>query len=248
MSDNVIKMKKEKKDPSEQLGNFVTKYRRPILLVVIILVVAAIAVCVTVEVTDKSRENGIAKLDSIEYVFTKDSSSLTDEEIASREKTVMDEIQPYLNKKNVVGVRANMLAASIAFQKKDYENSKTYWLAAFASGKKSYTAPVCKYNAAVCCEELGDNTKAAEYYESASDAKDFLLVTHCLFSLGRVKEALNDFTGAAVAYNKLVDKYPDDEWTNVAQSRLIALKTEGKITDAVVEPTDAEKSTDKESK
>ncbi len=160
----------------------------------------------------------------------------------------LDEIQPYLNKKNVVGVRANMLAASIAFQKKDYENSKTYWLAAFASGKKSYTAPVCKYNAAVCCEELGDNTKAAEYYESASDAKDFLLVTHCLFSLGRVKEALNDFTGAAVAYNKLVDKYPDDEWTNVAQSRLIALKTEGKITDAVVEPTDAEKSTDKESK
>ena len=66
MSDNVIKMKKEKKDPSEQLGNFVTKYRRPILLVVIILVVAAIAVCVTVGVTDKSRENGIAKLDTID--------------------------------------------------------------------------------------------------------------------------------------------------------------------------------------
>jgi tetratricopeptide (TPR) repeat protein len=143
-------------------------------------------------------------VDAIEYTLTKDSSALSADEITTRQNKALEDVKPYLTKKNIVGVRANMLAADISFQKKDYNNSRTYWLAAVAAGKKAYTAPICWYNAAICSEELGDNENAAKQYESASNESDFLLVTHALFSLGRVKETLNDYTSASQAYQKMV--------------------------------------------
>ena len=234
MADNVVSMKKQKnnpKNPEEDVGTFVSRNRKPLLIIVIVLAVAAIAVCVSVAVIEKTRASGISKIDAIEYTLTKDSASLSEDELTARRNTALSDLGPYLTAKSVVGVRANMLAADIAMQKKDFGNSRTYWTAAAEAEKNAYTAPICWYNAGVCSEELGDNEGAAKQYQNAVDAKDFMLVTHALFSLGRVKEATNDFAGAAVAYNKMVDKYPDDEWTKLARSRLIELKAEGKITE-----------------
>lgn|SRR5574344_54198 len=232
MADNVISMKKQNKgpkNPEEKVGTFVTRNRQPIIITSIIILVAAIGVCVAFAVVEKTRESGISKVDAIEYTLTKDSSTLSADEITTRQNKALEDVKPYLTQKNIVGVRANMLAADISFQKKDYNNSRTYWLAAVAAGKKAYTAPICWYNAAICSEELGDNESAAKQYESASNESDFLLVTHALFSLGRVKETLNDYTGASQAYQKMVDNYPNDDWTKLAQSRLISLKATGKI-------------------
>lgn len=240
MAENVVKMKKEKIDASEKVGSFVSKYRKTILFSAIAVIVIAVAVCVSIAVIENTNEKGISAMDAIEYVFTKDSASLSEDELATRQNTAMDALKPYLNKKNVVGVRANMLAASIAFEKKDFENSRTYWIAAANAGKKSYTSPVCNFNAGVCSEELGDNEKAIEYYTTASDSEDFLLVTHCLFSLGRVKESVSDFTGASEVYQKLVDNYPNDDWTKLAQSRIISLSAEGKISDATASEASSE--------
>ena len=244
MADNVVSMKKQKKEgtnPEETIGTFMERNRKPILITGIVVLAAAVAVSVAFAVVEKTRANDISKIDSIEYTLTKDSASLSDEEIATRGNTAIESLKPYLGKHSVVGVRANMIAADVSFQKKDYENSRTYWLAAANAQKSAYTAPICNYNAAVCSEELNDNESAAKYYDVASQGKDFLLVTHTLFSLGRVKEAQADFKGASETYQKMVDKYPSDEWTKLAQSRLIALKAAGKITEdaPAAEDTDA---------
>ena len=121
-----------------------------------------------------------------------------------------------------------MLEAELAFETKDYKRARAAWLAVVKAGKKSYTAPLAYYNAAVCSEELGDVDSAIQYYQKAGDFEDFLLVAHSLFSLGRVKETKQDFKGAAVVYQKIVDKYPSDKWSDLAKSRLIALKADGK--------------------
>jgi len=234
------KHQKEAADPEEKVGTFLERNRKPILICSIIILLAAIGVAVAFAVIEKTNEEGIAKVDSIEYSLSKDTASLADDQLASRINTAIEALGPYLGKKGIVGVRANMLAADISFQKKDFENSRTYYLAAAAASKKAYTAPVCAFNAAVCSEELNDNESAAKQYESSLESKDFLLAAHALFSLGRVKESLGDFTGAAQSYLKLATSYPDDDWTKLGQSRLIELKASGKVADDVEAAADTE--------
>ncbi len=235
MADNVVSFdksaKKEKVNTSEKIDSFVSKNRKPILITGLIVIIAAAAVCIAVVITDSVKVKNISAIDAIEYSLIKDSADLDDSAVATRLNDALTAVTPFLTKGGVAGVRANMLAADVSFQKKDYENSRTYWLAAAEKGKKVYTESICWYNAAVCSEELNDNANAVAYYEKASEGEEFLLVTHCLFSIGRVKEAMNDAEGAAAAYQKLVDKYPSDQWTNLAQSRILALKAEGKVSE-----------------
>lgn len=235
MADNVVafdkKAKKDNVNTSEKIDSFVSKNRKPILIIGLIVIIAAIAVCVTVAVTDSVKGKNISAIDAIEYSLTKDSNDIDETAIAARLNDALTAVTPYLSKGGIAGVRANMLAADVSYQKKDFANSRDYWLAAAEKGKKMYTASICLFNAAVCSEELNDLSNALAYYEKASEGEEFLLVTHCLFSAGRVKEAMNDAEGAVEAYQKLVEKYPSDQWTNLAQSRILALKAEGKVSE-----------------
>lgn len=235
MAENVVAFdknaKKEKVNTSEKVDKFVSKNRKPILIGGIVVIAAAIAVCIIIAVTDNLKVKSISAIDSIEYTLTKGSYELSEEDLSSRQNETLGALNPYLSKSGVVGVRANMLAADVAFQKRAYEDSRNYWLKGAAAGKKSYTAAICYYNAGVCSEEMSDLDGAVENYTKASEEKYFYLVTHCLFSLGRVYETKNDVTNAAETYQKLADNYPADKWTDLAKSRLLALKAEGKVND-----------------
>ena len=55
------------------------------------------------------------------------------------------------------------------------------------------------------------------------------MASHAYFSLGRVREAQGDYAGAVEAYTALNDNFPDDDWGNLAKTRIIELKSEGKV-------------------
>jgi len=59
--------------------------------------------------------------------------------------------------------------------------------------------------------------------------KDFPLASHARFSEARTYETLGDYKKASEAYTKLTANALGDAWTNLAETRLIALKAEGKI-------------------
>jgi tetratricopeptide (TPR) repeat protein len=218
-----------KKTASENLSGFLTKYRVAILSIVCLAAVAAIGYSAAVLVMSKLSEKGLDQIDSITYTLTNKSADLSESELTARRSAAMEKLAPLVKKGGVVGVRANMLAADLAFQSKDYKTSRTYWLAAAKAGRKSYTAPLAYYNAAVCSEELNDPDSAVSYYEKSAAAPDFFEADHALFSLGRVKEGKQDFKGAAAAYQKLQDKNSSDQWAQLAKTRLLALRIAGSI-------------------
>lgn len=218
-----------KETAADKVSGYLSRNRVPVVVVAVVVIAAILAYAVTMTVITKTNESGLSKIEGITYALTKDSSALADTELESRRADAMTKLEPYTKKSGIVGIRANMLAAEIAFERKDWANAKTYWDAAAAKGKKSYTASLAEFNAAVCCENMSDLDGAVANYEKAANAEDNLMAAHAWFSLGRVKEAKNDFTGAADAYKKLNDKSPDDSWAHLAKSRLIALKAEGKI-------------------
>ncbi|HAH61802.1 MAG TPA: hypothetical protein DCL73_06865 [Treponema sp.] len=219
----------DKANADEKLSGYMMRHRIPIIIVTTVVIAAIVVYSVCTVVATKVNEKGIAGIDTIEYELTKNSSDMSETELETRRADAMTNLTPYLKKNGIVGVRASMLAADIAFERKDYTNAETYWKNAAAKGKKSYTAPLAYYNEAVCSEELNNTADAAVLYGKAADAEDFMLAAHARFSQGRVYEALGDYKSASDAYNKVNDAFPDDTWAHLAKTRLIALQTEGKI-------------------
>ncbi len=235
MSDNVLTLgngnsnKAKKEGTQEKVESFMMRNRIPLLVCIGILVVAAVALCVVSGVSESVRRKNLAALDSIEYAFTKGGSELSDSEVSTRQASALEGLGIYLSKGGIVGARANMLAADIYFQKKDWVAAKDCYLKAAAAGEKLYTAAICHYNAGVCAEEMGDGQAAASCYETAAGKDGFYLAPHALFNLGRISESLSDFSKAKESYQKIIDAYSGDDFAKLAHSRLIALKASGKL-------------------
>ena len=221
--------KEEKKGAQEKVESFMMRNRVPLLAVIGAVAVAAVVLCVVFGVSDSIRRKDLAVLDSIEYAFAKGGSELSDADVSSRQDTALSALGGYLGKGGIVGARANMLAADIYFQRKDWTQAKDRYLKAAAAGEKYYTSGICYYNAGVCSEELGDGQGAVSCYESAAGKDSFYLAPHALFNIGRVSESLSDFAKAKESYQKIIDTYSGDEFTKLAHSRLIALKAAGKL-------------------
>lgn len=218
----------EKATAGERLSHFMLKYRMQIIILTAAIVTGIVVYGISAAVVSSLTAKGISFVDSVEYDFTKNSDGLSEAEIETRRGDAMTKLT-YLSKGGIVGVRSNMLAADIAFARKDYAAAKSYWSAAASKGAKSYTAPLAYYNMAVCDENTGNLAEAVANYGKASDVKDFPLASHARFSEARTYEALGDYKKASEAYTKLTAAARADAWTNLAETRLIALKAEGKI-------------------
>ncbi len=217
----------EKRGLADSVGGFLTRYRVLFVGLIVALIVVAVAWGVLSSVSAASHRKGLDQLEGIVHTLSKADEDSVD---AAREAALPQVLElASRNKGNIVGLRANMAAAEIYFSQGQLAEARDCWLAAAAVEASAYTAPVCHYNAAVCAEELGDVAGAISCYESAlaSDACDFK--THVLFSLGRLHEEGGDFASASESYMKLQDSYPSDSWTDLAESRLIALRAEGRI-------------------
>lgn len=219
---------KMKETISKKLEKIILKNRKPILAAVGVLVVAAVAVCVVVGVKDSQSKKGLAALDAIEYAYTVKSTELTDAEVSARQEKALADVAAYCGMNGLVGARANFLAAEVNFAKKDYSSALAGYVAAIANSKNMYLEPICRHNAAVCCEELGNKEEAYGYYVSAAETKDYYLASHALFSAARVQESMGNLDKAVETYKKVTEKYANDVWANMSQSRIIDLQAKGK--------------------
>lgn len=218
----------QKETAGEKLSSFMIKNRKIIITLWLALVLGVVAVCVFIGVNQKSIKKSISIIEEIEYALTNDSNALTEDELKERKENAKEKLAPYLTKGGIVGARANLLAADLAFSEKDFEKAKNHWEKSASSAKGSYLSPLSFFNLGVCYEELNDLEKAVSSYAKAANNEDFFLTTHAKFSEGRVYESLNDLENAKKAYQKLVDSAANDSWTNLAKTRLIALELQEK--------------------
>lgn len=222
------KNEKEVKTASSKLNSVLEKNRK-VVISCFSAVIAIIAVFIIVEIAvSKSTEKNLAAVEALTYELVNESSSLEEAELTARRDSILEKIEGYTKKGGVAGVRANMLAAELAYQKEDYEASAAYWDAVATKGKKAYTAPLANYNKAVCYEQLGKLDDALAAYKAAVDVEDFVLRTHAMFSYGRLLETKGQYAEAVKVYQELNDKNPNDSWANLAKTRIIDLKVEGK--------------------
>ena len=220
--------KTEKKTASAKLNGFLENNRKPVIISFIVVLVLVVGFITTAIILSTSSNKNLAKVEAYYYEVMDTSTDIEDSEVTKRATECIEKLVPYTKKGGIAGVRANMLSAELAYILADYESAVSYYDAAIAKGKKSYTAPVCMYNKASCYEELGKLAEAAESYKAAAEFEEFGMVSHAYFSLGRVLEAQGDYAGAVEAYKTLNDKFSDDDWGNLAKTRIIELQSQGK--------------------
>ena len=220
--------KTENKTASAKLGSFLEKNRKTVLITFIVVLVLVIGFLSVELILAASSKKALAAVEGYYYELTAVSTDADDSEITKKATECIENLAPYTAKRGIAGVRANMLAADLSYLLKNYDTAITYYDAAIAKGKKSYTAPICYYNKGSCYEELNKLTEAAEAYKAAAEFEEFGMASHAYFSWGRVLEALGDYAGAAEAYKTLNSKFTDDDWGDLAKTRLIELKIQGK--------------------
>ena len=219
----------EEMTTSKKLAGFIEKNKKAFIAILIVLVCCLIGYIIFASVAKSNKAKNLQALDEISYELTSKSSDLEDAEVEARIATAMEKAIPLTKKGGIAGARANMFCAELAFRQEKYEDSANYWKEAAAKAKKTYIAPIAYFNLAVCYENLGNVDSALENYKLAADNKEFVMKTHAKFSYARILETKGDFTAAAEAYKDLTDNFPSDSWANLAKSRLISLKNEGKI-------------------
>lgn len=219
----------EEMTASKKLAGFIEKNKKAFIAILIVLVCCLIGYIIFTSVAKSNKSKNLQALDEISYELTSKSSDLEDAEIEARIATALEKAAPLTKKGGVVGARANMFCAELAFKQEKYEDAANYWKDAAAKAKKSYLAPISYFNLATCYENLGNVDAAMENYKLAADNNDFVMRTHAMFSYGRILEAKADYAKAAAAYTELNDNFPSDSWAKLAKSRLISLKNEGKI-------------------
>ena len=221
--------KTEKTTASSKLDGFLTKNKKGVIItfaVILILVVGFVAFEI---LKSTSSKKDLAKIETFYYELMADATDIDDTAIAKRSTECLEKLEPYTKKNGIAGVRANMLSAELAYIQADYEAAIAYYDAAYTKDKKAYTAPLCLYTKGSSYEDMNKLSEAADAYRAAAEFKDFGMASHAYFSLGRVLEAQKDYAGAAEVYKTMNDKFADDDWANLAKTRLVELKAKGMI-------------------
>lgn len=213
---------------SSKAANFLETNKKGLVTVLVAAVVILAAYAIFVSVSAGSNAKNLQKIDEISYALTNGSASLGDDELAGRRTKALEDLSSFVKKGGVTGVRANLLAADVAYQAGNKEDAIAYWKAAAKAGKKAYTTPIAYFNIASTYEDLDKLDEAAANYKIAADNKDFVMRAHAAFNYGRVLEYQEKYSEAAEAYTKLNDELPDDTFAKLAKTRLIQLNLEGK--------------------
>lgn len=218
--------REEKKPVPVVISEFLLRHRKIILSSIACVSIVVMAIVVFFVVVEKKNSAATAQIETLlerwETVkVEKEGQALTD-----AEDGILTELNAIAgkNKRLSSGARANLVAAELYYSRNDWANARERYLAAADAKESIYIAPVAYYNAAVCSEELADPDQAIALYNRALDHDSFTMKSRAIFNIGRIEEQRGNRDLAIASYEQLAESYPDDSWTLLAKSRIIALQ------------------------
>ena len=209
---------------SERCGQFLTQNRKPIVVILgAVCAVVAIALIAS-SLTTRAAKKASIETETIISEWT-DLRNKNAEDMTAKEDALVEKLekQATANGRSYAAFRAYTTLGEIYVLRKDWEKALTFYQKAGEAQPKSYTAGIAYFNAAACADELQQHDKALELYTLSGSYDDFPLKPRALFNIGRLEESLAHSDKAIEAYTKLTEAYPDNDWTLLAKSRIIAL-------------------------
>ncbi|AEJ19527.1 tetratricopeptide repeat protein [Gracilinema caldarium] len=209
---------------SAKVINFIQRNRMILFGILGGIILSVIVLVVAIAIIDATKVQAIEQVESFSERYDKIRFESDDAKKDKELSALVDELKSFAASHSAyAGARALNILAGIYADKKEWAEAEKAWAAIVDKLPKSYLAPVALYNAATAAEDRGDFVKAIELYTKAVDSygDDFPLAPRAYFAIGRLQETQKNNTGAIAAYQKMVEKWPTDNWTKLAQSRIL---------------------------
>lgn len=219
---------------ADAVSQFLLRYWKIIVAVLVIIAVVIIAVFAYLEIRS-ARENASARAFEELQDDYQSWQEAEEGERASLEETVRSQIEEITNEYSgmYAAARALMIGAEISWEKEEWDEAASKYETVAENHSEIHLGPVALFNAAAAQDAAGKPEAAVQlldtFVERYSGGEPTPELTRALFSRGRLYEQLEDFGSAADSYERLVNEHSESSWTNLAQNRIIALKTRGLI-------------------
>jgi predicted negative regulator of RcsB-dependent stress response len=196
-------------------------------------VLAVIAVGVYSAFDSAAKKGSSSMIDSIEKRCAAFAEQPNPEKKAEEKKAIAAEAEALARKYpgRPASQRGFMALAKLSAEDEDFDAAEKDYLRAADLKKKSYLTPVALLDAAVMAERAGRAEDALKHVERViKDYADFPSgLSYVYFTAGRLNESKKAYEKAVESYKKMEELYPGDNWTNLAKSRIISLKSQGLV-------------------
>jgi tetratricopeptide (TPR) repeat protein len=219
----------EKKDTvsfSDALVEFIRKNRKALIATAIVCAVILVGIAAGFGIRENMVSRRIGQVEALVERYEELRFDINESEREEDVRALLDDLDALASKSGgFAGARSYSLIAGIHADRKNWAEAEKAWILAAQKGAKGYLAPVSWFNAAVAAEEAGDVESAiAHYTEAIVFADSFPAASKAQFAIGRLEEGRGNREAALEAYRVLIEKWPFDTiWTNLANSRIIAL-------------------------
>mgnify|MGYP006308098599 CR=1 FL=1 len=218
------------------VASFLTRYRRIILSILIVIAVGTIGLVVALSVQNSRVERALEAVETLQEEYREWSA-------AALSSDPEESLETFSSIENMAGelidrfpgtyasVRAQLILAEGNFTLENWTAAAELFATAASEVEGSYLASVASMAAGVARENAGDAQGALEHYRLVAETTDpgYGFTPRALFSIGRIEEGRGEIVAASQAYQSLIDDYPASSWTNLARNRIITLTVEGRI-------------------
>lgn len=192
--------------------------------VIVVLLLAGLGVFEYFQ--SQKEEASVALSEEIQTAYVEYATAAEEDKAAAEESLMAliaqarDEYAGFYAEMRALNIEAGVYAAS-----EKYAEAAAAYTALADKFSDSYIAATSLINASAMKEEEGDSAAAAALLERVlADYKDVSAdIPEVLFNLGRLSEG-SDSEKAMSYYEQISSEYSSSSWTNLAKSRIIALK------------------------
>ncbi len=224
MSKNKDLQEKEDVVLGNKVSSFLTnniKFLKYIALAVVVIVI--IIGIVNFSLNNKAEKN----IEALDVAQTQFSSAVNANPESDTYQQDLDEALAALtdlkDEKGYVGFKSSYLLALNEFTNENYQAALDQFIDISNKASGTYMGSLALSNAAVCAEQLGDDSLVVEYCQQLIDTygNDAAETPKTMFTLARIYEKEGNKELAQGQFQQLADQFPNSEYGKLAQNSLL---------------------------
>lgn len=224
MSKNKDLQEKEDVVLGNKVSSFLTnniKFLKYIALAIVVIVI--IIGIVNFSLNNKAEKN----IEALDVAQTQFSSAVNANPESDTYQQDLDEALAALtdlkDEKGYVGFKSSYLLALNEFTNENYQAALESFIDISNKASGTYMGSLSLSNAAVCAEQLGDDSLVVEYCQQLIDTygNDAAETPKTMFTLARIYEKEGNKELAQGQFQQLADQFPNSEYGKLAQNSLL---------------------------
>lgn len=213
----------ENKVAESRISAFLDKNLKIIGIVSAAIIIVVIIIAIVNASINKKALSNFDALDKAQSAYTTVMSNPDSETYDGDLASAVSQFEALVDVDGYVGNKAQYLLAINSFNNEDYQVALDGFLSVKESAKNTYLGSLSLMNAAVCAEQLDQDSKVIEYCQELIDvySNEAAETPKAMFTLARLYEKQGNSELAQGQFQQLADQFPNSEYGKIAKNSLL---------------------------